>query len=156
MKKHQLGFTSAAEVGIIGVVSQLPDYRLAHFLSKHCGIHLVKYPDLPFLNDVKGSIGAYPFFNSPPDDYGVECSCIANRNREQVSLVPALKQIDYFLVFQNLHDRFNLKELVTAGRSIPGVQMIQALDQSKIPRLDELLSWIELHMHQINEPGKPS
>jgi hypothetical protein len=156
MKKHQLGFTTAAEVGVIGVVSQLPDYRLAHFLSKHCGIHLMKYPDLSYANDVKGSTANYPFFASSPDDYGVECSCIANKSREIVLLVPVLKQIDYFLVFQNLHDRFDLQELVAAGRSIPGVQMIQALDQAKIPRLDELLSWIELHMHKTNESGNPS
>lgn len=149
-KKHQLVNLPYSDAALIGVASQLPDYRLVHFINKNTDLKLVKVADLSVSEEGNSPAGLYPFFTSYQKEYGFHASLIKHYPKENPTLFFILKNVDYILVILNLTQRYDLDGMIRKIRSIKEVIMIQKIDHTKIAGLDKILNIIELHVNNSN------
>jgi hypothetical protein len=146
-RKIQLDIESASDAMLAGIVSQLPDYRLVHFLNKKCDVHLSRLNDISIPpSKGKGDPAEYPFFSGINETYGFTACLLPNRFGESQPLIPPLKNIDFLLLLLNHSDRYDQQGMMAQIRSIPGVLMAQAVALDKATGVDRLLGYIEMHL----------
>jgi hypothetical protein len=143
--KHRL----EVDAKLIGVVSQLPDYRLVHFINKHSDLRLVKGPDLVMPSATSEEVVRYPFFCGQNPDYGFRTALIANRFAGVPQLISDLRSIDYLMLLFELTPQYDLQGLVRVIREIPKVILAQGMDHPK--GADLPFAAIELHMTEIQK-----
>ena len=135
------------DASLIGVVSQLPDYRLAHFINKHTDCRLVKEADLVMGAETPGEGARYPFFIGHNQDYGFDMCMVANRFADMPLLIPGLRNIDYLMLLFELTPQYDLNALIKSIREIPRVILVQGMERPK--GAEACLAAIELHITRI-------
>lgn len=146
-RKIQLNIQATPDAVLAGIVSQLPDYRLVHFLNKQCDFHLVRKPDISIPPPKGGGAPAfYPFFSGSNEAYDFTACLIPNRSGDSPLLISPLKNIDFLLILLNLTDRYDLQGLLSQIRSIQGVLLAQAVPLERATGIDRLLGFIEMHL----------
>jgi hypothetical protein len=147
-KRHQIANISYADIGIAGIASALPDYRLVHFLNKALRFNLIRKGDL-IIHSKEGH-HSHPFYYYCDPHYGIGF-CLAANKGDNGLLVPGLKNIDYLLLMMHFTERYPLKETLAALRQINGVMLVQQIDTARIPGASELFGLIELHIMEQND-----
>jgi hypothetical protein len=146
-RKLQLGIQAIPDALLAGIVSQLPDYRLVHFLNKRCDVHLSRMSNISIPPAKGGGVPSeYPFFSGINDTYGFTACLVPNRTGDSPLLIAPLKNIDFLLILLNLSDRYDLQGMLSQIRSIQGVLLAQAVPVEKATGIDRLLGFIEMHL----------
>jgi len=154
-RKYTLSSSSDEDFQLIGIASQLRDYRLCHQLNKKLYLHLEKLDDLNAETAQEGTFGNFPFFHyRKPENY-IDFFLIANKSAEGI-LLPDLKEVDYFLVIHGPFPNESLDRFLKTSKSLPGVQLSFLIDITKPKKIDAFLMELELHVlsQMSKEKGK--
>lgn len=148
-KKFSIDIDFTEGYHLLGIVTQLKDYRLAFFLNDKLDMHLKKYDDLQLSE--KG--GQYSWYCYVDDENDVSFFLIANHHSKG-KLIQAQK-MDHFFLVKNMIDESNLMEMISAIRKITGVLAVFKLDMKKLKDLDIMIESIEMHeLEQVIKPAK--
>jgi hypothetical protein len=133
---------------LLGIVTQMKDYRLAYFINKQMMVHLKKYKDLQLSE--KG--GTYSWYCFTKKEHNQSLFLFSNHH-EKGKLVTSQK-MDFFLLVKNIYDKNEIGEMTSKIRKIPDVLAVFILDVKKIRNMDLIIEAIE--MHELEEVIKPS
>lgn len=133
------------DLAIIGINSQLKDYRLAFFLNKDTALSLNRLNDLPVFAEKENLLPEYPFFYCHQPSQRAHFYLLGN-NHVAAKIIPVYKQADFLLMVRGQLEPDNIMDLTQNIRKINGVQLVFNIDLSKIKNLDGIMSDIELHM----------
>jgi hypothetical protein len=143
-----------AEVNaIVGIASQLKDYRLVHFINKHLDVQFASVDDLPFYDPKIGKPTLYPLFWFKDNNLRTDFCLVSNSNGT-TTLIPSLRQINYFLIIQGGAYQNHVDDIVSGIRRIQGVQAAIAIAQTSIKEIGPLLEDIELHILDLSRKSK--
>ena len=102
---------------LFGIVSQHREYRLCHFLNQKLGISLVRDPDYEIMKPQNRQTLAFAQYRFAPED---QARYFFFSNKTTVGfLVPELKNIDYFLLIKDYHNRIDSDQILAGIKSIP-------------------------------------
>lgn len=133
------------DLTILGLSSQLRDYRLAFFLNRETGINLVKIKDVPVYSEKEDCLFDFPLFTCYEPARRLNYYLMGNNNAGN-RMVPAYKQADYILMINGQVDSEISVKLNTSIRKIPGLQMVFNLENDKIKNLEGIMTDLELHL----------
>ena len=134
-----------SDLTIIGLSSQLKDYRLAFFINRDIGINLVKIRDLPVYSEKEDTLFEFPLYTCFEPERRINYYLLGNNNGG-TKMIPAYKQADYLMLLHGPVDSERVNSLMIAIRKINVVQLAFALDIAKIKNLEGIMSDLELHM----------
>ncbi len=144
-KRAQLGYSAVSDAAVFGVVTEMRDYKLVHFVNKILHFSLVRIPDLtieaPRLEDPL----QYPFFYWFDTDNRTGFSLLGNSSNG-FPLLSSLRNLDYVLISTGLHWRYNLDGTARSLRTLDGIRMVQRLNLNTVNDLDQLMLSVELHL----------
>ncbi len=149
-KKHHLSQEKYSDAGVIGIVSQLPDYRIVHFLNKEVDFTLVRSADLMVPQEAEKEPAGHPFFHAYNEEYGVTFCFIGNKS-QYLPLIPMMRNIDYILLIINKGERYDIGGMIKKMRTLPGLLMVQEVDPGKLPGIDEVFHLIEIHLNALKD-----
>lgn len=136
---------SYTDIAIIGINSQLRDYRLAFFLNKDIDLSLNRLNDLPVYAEKENLLPEYPLFYCHQPSQRAHFYLLGN-NHVTSKIIPVYKQADYLLMVRGQFELENITSLTQNIRKISGVQLVFNLDLSKVKNLEGIMTDIELHM----------
>ncbi|MEI6575478.1 MAG: IPExxxVDY family protein [Bacteroidota bacterium] len=144
---------SAEEFHILGIATQLRDYRLCHQINKTLYLDLEKIDDLSAeLSDEKtlGYFSIYRF--QKPENY-IDFFLIANKSPDGI-LLPDLRQADFFLVIHGPFSKESQDRFIKTAKTIPGVLAAFRIEITKQKKIDNFLGELEMHMIAYESKGK--
>lgn len=143
---------------LLGIRSDLADYRLAYFLNRHLEVELKRSARDLLLEGTKGAEPTqYTFFEHEEADMDRDWFLASNRGSQLLPtadqglfsgqeesyrtefLLPELKTFDYLLVVHGLLGANQENRLRSTVRSTPGVQAIKEVDPEQMKHRDHLL-----------------
>jgi len=142
MKKNKLLVESSYDFDLLGLVAPLKDYKLAWLINSCLGFELKKGVDfrMEFTNQSALIISQYIL----EKEYGF-IQLLRNRSYPvagQVGfLIPELKIIDYFLLFQDYTLETNINTYIENLSKLKGIQNVVKLDINKLKSRDNLLTY---------------
>lgn len=151
-KKHRLGDTPADLCVLFGIVSGLPDYRLAHYLNEVLDLHLKRIPDLNAQAFKDGKVDHYTTFYARGEENLSHFYLFANKGQlDRLPLFPSLKNIDFALMMVDESEN-RLEKTITPKtiREIHDVSLAQRIDLSKVPNADLVMNLAELHILELS------
>ena len=137
--------SSFPDLSIIGINSQLKDYRLAFFLNKDTGLSLNRMNDLPVYAEKEDLLPEYPLYYCHQPNQRAHFYLLGN-NHAVTKIIPAYKQADFLLMVRGQLEPENIINLTQSIRKINGVQLVFNIELSKVKNLEGIMSDIELHM----------
>lgn len=136
---------SYPDLAIIGISSQLKDYRLVHHINRNASLSLSKLDDLPVFQGKSDELPTFSLYGFYESAKRLSYYLIANNN-QTTRLLPSLKQADYFLMTCGPSDSEYAQSFIEALRHIEGVQMAFSVDPTQIKNIDGVMIDLELHM----------
>lgn len=132
---------------ILGLVSNLKDYRLAFYINNLLDIHLSKYADFEF----EGKEGKYSwyYFNKGGNYHNIT---LIGNNHQNGKLILEPK-VDFLLLLKNVFTENVVSDTLTYLRKINGLALAFELQIPKIRNADLLLEALE--MHELKEVIRP-
>jgi hypothetical protein len=152
-RKYTLSASSDEDFQLIGIATQLRDYRLCHQLNKNLYLELEKLDDLNAELSQEGTFGNFSFFHYRKPENFIDFFLIANKSSDGI-LLPELKQADYFLVIHGPFPNESLDRFLKTSKSLPGVLASFPIDISKPKKIDTFLMELELHVLTQMSKGK--
>ncbi|MBN2616253.1 MAG: IPExxxVDY family protein [Bacteroidales bacterium] len=136
---------------LLGIASNLSDYRLCHFINERWSIGLKKYGDFA-VEPVEEGFSWYFYYD---DHWKTYYYLMANRNAGGF-LKKEWKQFDYLLILKGSIDSDLFGERIRQLRQIPQVIGVFQQDLQKTKNMDVFLEALEMHeLHEIIIPSKP-
>ena len=136
---------SYPDLAIIGINSQLKDYRLAFFLNKDTDLSLNRLNDLPVFAEKENLLPEYPLFYCHQSRQRIHFYLLGN-NHITSKIIPVYKQADFLLMVRGQFEQENIVSLTQNIRKINGVQLVFNIDLLKVKNLEGIMTDIELHM----------
>ena len=133
------------DLSIIGINSQLKDYRLAFYLNKDSDLSLNRLNDLPVFAEKENLRPEYPLFYCHQPIHRAHFFLLGN-NHSVAKVIPVYKQADFLLMVRGQLQPDNIMSLTQNIRRINGVQLVFNIDLLKVKNLEGIMSDIELHM----------
>ena len=149
-RKNRLDPVKSTANAMIGIVTSHRDYMLAHFINKDLGINLVNQEDLPVYLSKTNSLSNFPFFSYYHPDLRTDFCLIGNYNGTHY-VFPALKQLNYILLFQGAAYQQHINDYIALIRKIQGIQAAIHVNQPGIRDLNGFLEDLELHKIEIQK-----
>ncbi|KAF0202468.1 MAG: hypothetical protein FD170_1935 [Bacteroidetes bacterium] len=137
--------SSYPDLFILGINSQMKDYRLAYYLNREASLSLARLDDLPVFSEKDDQLQEYPFYTYSLPERRVHYYFLGN-NHPVTKMIPAYKQADYLLMIRGLPENEQISSLSTAIRKINGIQLVFNIDLAKVKNLDGIMSDLELHL----------
>ena len=142
-KKRKIVVEPFDDIKIIGICTNLEDYKLAWHINKLLNINLVKYSDIINEDGLEFSFYLY--------DGGENCNTfnlveIVNSEGRWVNFSPAT---DYLIVIRNFINDENLAKILEKIKQIESVQFAYLIDLDMNSKIDTLLEDIEMHEIEI-------
>jgi len=158
-KKLIIPFNIDNDFIIIGIASNMEDFRVAYFINKSLNLELKKEIDFLFY-DLKAKMEiAYSFYEFADEVNFVNYLLIENK-KNATSLIKYWKIYDYFLIISGTVAKFNYKEILKIISKIHNIKIAKELlisftgtliKSSKLHNeVNNLMSGIELHKIEIN------
>ncbi len=136
------------EYQIIGISSHLKAYKLIYFLNTVLSYKFKRTQDFSGMMERENiSYSTYIFRDQ---DSRIEYCIISNHHPEQ-KLIPALKQIDYFLIIKYLQENRTIAELLHKIKRIPRILTAYKIDNETFKDIGLLYTDIEMHMLENKE-----
>jgi len=136
---------SYPDLGIIGISSQLKDYRLAYHINLSAALSLTRLDDLPVYQEKEGTLPEFPLFAYYECNRRLHFYLIGNSNHT-AKLVPAYRQADYFLLTKGPFEPEHQAALIKTIRKIEGVQLTFPVEGTKVKNLEGIMTDLELHL----------
>jgi hypothetical protein len=135
---------------IVGIATQLRDYRLVHFVNQFLDVNLANVDDLPVFNPKLETFSHFTLYLFHHPDLRTEFCLIANSNGKG-TLIPSLKQINYFLFLQGAAYKQHVDVMISNIRKIQGVQAAIAINPATIKEIGPLLEDLEMHILEMKQ-----
>jgi hypothetical protein len=152
-KKNRLEASIGEVNAIIGIATQLRDYRLVHFINKFLEVDLANVEDLPVFVPKADTFSYFPLYLYHHPDLRTDFCLIANSNGTS-PLIPSLRQINYFLLLQGAAYKQHVDEFIVSIRKIQGVQAAISINQSNIKEIGPILEGLEMHILEMKAKEK--
>ncbi|MHC1777633.1 MAG: IPExxxVDY family protein [Lentimicrobium sp.] len=130
---------------IIGISSQLKDYRLAFHINRESDLSLIKNNDLPVFDEKEEKLIEYPLFTFHEVERRIHYYLIGNNN-STIKMISAYKQADFIFMLKGQPDKEKKLALISVFRNISGIQLVFPMENEKIKNLDGIMSDLELHL----------
>ena len=143
---------------LLGIRSDLADYRLVYFLNRDLEVRMKRSERDLLLEGLKGAAPTqYTYFEHEEADMDRDWFLASNRGSQLLSsadeglfsgqeesyrteyLLPELKTFDYLLVVHGLLGGHQEERLQTLVRNVPGVLAIKNVDPEQLKHRDHLL-----------------
>lgn len=152
-KKLTLKSDTQSEITLIGVSTTLPDYRLIHHINKQLGAAFSKQPDLPYyLSDDETLL--LPLYHHLHAQSRNNWFMLANGASTAKKVVPSLKNIDFFLLIDDVAGQDALEEILNPLRRVRSVQMATVINPAAVKNMELLYADLEMHLMEINKEKK--
>ncbi len=156
VKKLEIHDNFTEDFLLYAIVSPLSDYRISFFINQKAGLQLKKYNDLPY-GDEKAGKPAYSWYFFYDENINTRYYLIGNKNAGNILLIPALKQIDYFLLIKSSLSESAFDGKIKQIRNIKQIYAILRQDFNLLQKMDLFLENIEMHeLNQVIIPSKKS
>lgn len=143
-KKQTLRSGHDVNVDLIGISCHLRSYRISFAINNMLGF------DFRRIDDFSITVSAGATLDFPlllhEDAEMKNHFCLVGNHHPQGKMIPALGQVDYFLLAAEPLDAGTLKTMISKIRSIPQVNAVYEIDPSKVRDLGILLEEMELHL----------
>jgi hypothetical protein len=142
MKKTKLFVEHQYDFELLGLVAPVKDYKMAWILNQTIDAKLVKASDFEpeFINHSHLKISQY----IEQKDHGF-IQLLKNRSLKETAkalyLVPELRAVDYFLLFQDLTFQLNINMYIEPLKKVRYIQNVIKLDITKLKSKDNLLTY---------------
>ncbi|MBN1340913.1 MAG: IPExxxVDY family protein [Bacteroidales bacterium] len=152
-KKIKLRFDPDTDDQLIGISFHKNDYLLAFGIKSALDMDLRRIPDLPVPLPNSGSNNMVPLFYYDNRDKMSTYFLISNLGSEG-RLFPALRNIDYFFLINGSGDVNEMSAIIGEIKRIKYVLTAFPLDVNTIKQADLLMSYLELHLIDINRSDR--
>lgn len=139
---HPLSFP---DLTLIGIASQLKDYRLAYFINQNTALELVRMEDVPVFSEKDNNLTPYPLFFWHESTQRT-CYYLISNNHPSGKLIPAYKQADFILLMRGPYDDELPQTIIQSIKQISSIQLVFLIDPAKIKNLEGIMSDLELHL----------
>jgi hypothetical protein len=124
----------------IGIVCGLPSYQFCHYLNKEFEMNFVREMELDIMtikkSGEKNSNQTQEEIFFPVYQYCVPLSeqryLLYSLKSNQQHLLKETNNIDFILLMQNIDLNNDVPEVINQLKQLPGVQLVQVLDMTKI------------------------
>jgi hypothetical protein len=128
--KHKLTLDDDIDFELIGVCSDLTDYRFCWSINQALGIGLEKIEDYEVRHS-KDGMQFHSMYGFTDKEDHTEYSVIKNVSSGFKALVPEKQQIDYFMILKNSVVR-SVDEIVQQVKTADGVRTAFVLDPEEL------------------------
>jgi len=132
------------DICLIGISCHLKSYRLSFAMDDSLGLAFRRVSDFELPGHGDEMLG-YPFLIYEDRELKNQY-CLVQNHHPQRKLVPALRQVDYFLMARDPMEQLRLSSMIGKIRSIPQVLGVYEIDAVKTRDVDMLLQEMELHL----------
>ncbi len=142
MKKSKLLVESPFNFDLLGLIAPLKDYKMAWLINSCLGMELKKEKDfqMEFINKPTLIISQFIL----QKEHGF-VQLLRNKSYpvggQAGFLVPELRVMDYFLLFQDHTYEMNINTYIETLSAIGGIQNVVKLDITKIKSRDNLITY---------------
>jgi DNA-binding Lrp family transcriptional regulator len=147
-KRMRLDIALQYDYLIVGISSQLNDYRLGYNLNQYLGIDLKRLEDLPAYFEKEKKIHPFPLYTDNANENFKVCFLLGCSNLG-IKLFPQLKYYDYLFLYENPSPDWNEERVVSSIRSISKVQLAKKLMPDELKGINMVLVDLEMHLHDI-------
>lgn len=147
-RKLKLESSSPDEITLIGISSTMEDYRLIHYLNKALRIDFVKIPELPFFVTPARelTVPLYHYYHNANENNWL---ILSNKSASNEFIIPQHKNLDFFLMIDDLIDKEEASELVRKLRQVKGISLALMLSTEKLAKIDLLFADLEMHLMEV-------
>ncbi|MDP4290396.1 MAG: IPExxxVDY family protein [Bacteroidota bacterium] len=138
---------------VVGISSQLNDYRLGFNLNQVLGIDLKRLEDLPAFFEKEKKIHPFPLYTDNHNENFKECFLLSCIN-QGVKLFPQFKYYDYLFIYENPSPDWTEERVITSIRGITNVQLAKKVMSNELKDINMVLIDLEMHLHEIETSGK--
>lgn len=146
-KRLSVDFNLFEGIKILGLVTNLKDYRLAFSLNNTLDLQLSKYTDFEF-EEREGQYSWF-YYNKGGNYHSIT---LINNNHQNGKLLTEPK-VDYLLLIKNVFIETMIWEMLVKLRKINGLTLALELQLLKIKNADLLIEALE--MHELKEVIRP-
>ncbi|PKP00902.1 MAG: hypothetical protein CVU14_06395 [Bacteroidetes bacterium HGW-Bacteroidetes-9] len=136
---------SFPDLSILGIASQLKDYRMAFFLNRDTHLNLANLDDIPIYFEKEDLLIKFPIYSCFEADQRLYYYLIGN-NFDRIKMIPEYKQADYLLFLKGQINNERLTSLISSIRTIKEIQLVFAIDKDKIKNLEGIMTDLEMHL----------
>lgn len=154
VRKHRLDTATSGDHLVIGIASQLKDYRICHFLNEALTIRLTRSKDIPVWVAGSEKCMNFPFYRYYDVPHKINWYLLANRNHLGQYMLAELKPIDFLLINDGLPPFLNLEDFIYSINKITHVRLAQEIGQDKPKNLQPLLLDLEMHLVELDRKIK--
>jgi hypothetical protein len=129
---------------LIGISCHLKSYRLSFAMDTSLGLSFQRIADFEIPGQSDETL-QYPFLIYEDDELKNQF-CLIGNHHPLGKLVPALRQVDFFLMAKNPLEHSLKGGIITKIRNIPQVLAAYEIDTSGTKDIDILLGEMELHL----------
>lgn len=144
-RKNTLYIQRDQHISLIGISCHLKSYRLSFSINKVLNFKLQRIEDFEIPTHAGDEILCFPIL-SFNDDEMKNHFCLISNHHPQGKLIPALRQVDYFLIAKNPIDKYTREKILTRLRNISQVIAAYEIDANGTKDLDILIEEMELHL----------
>ena len=122
---------------LLGIVSQAREYKLCHFLNQKLLLTLQRVNDYEVMRPQNRQVLAFPLYSFEPED-AARYFLFSNKTTGGF-LVPDMKNIDYFLMVKDYHNRVEAEILLREIKEISLVLGAYALQADQLKARENLV-----------------
>jgi len=144
-KKLSLQADQGDNISLIGISCHLKSYRLSFLLNTALYFKFKRIDDFQIPAPGDPLMLQFPFFKFDHPDLQNHF-CLIGNHHPQGKLLPALKQVDYFLMAKNPLEMANMEYFLKKIRGIPQVLAAYEIVPAKTKNIEMILTEMELHL----------
>jgi len=134
-KKHKLSVSFEDDYGILGLLSDEPDYKLCWLMNEHLNTGFSKVEDIAVFNKKAGADQLHSMFYYSDENAMLTYRLIRNRAQNGYFLTE-LKNMDYFLHIQGEVAALDTRNFIERINSLEAIRMCIPVDLTKIQQKD--------------------
>jgi len=142
LKKQLLKLSYSVDFELVGIISHLQEYKVAHHLNSHLQLGFKRVEDWQLNNENKGKkLNTGSFFRQyfyKNDILRCTFHLLQNKALNEVCL-PEFSIIDYLLIIFGETDDIFTKDLLKKIKLISGINSALMLDVNKIKNIENIL-----------------
>ncbi len=141
LKKKKLEAEADYDFSLIGIITELKEYKLAWYLNSVLGIHLAKNQDIE-IEFIKGHnllISNYIYETEHSSLRLLKNKSISDFNTNKAFIVPELNRFDYLILLRGFESSLPLNEIRQKVSEIPKIQFVQHFPVDNIKSRENLI-----------------
>lgn len=147
-KKLKLECASHEEITLLGICTTLPDYRMIHYINKGMNVTFVRQQDLPYYKTEEQAL-LFPLYHFLNETSGNNWFVLSNTSSAHKKMIPAMKNIDFFVLIDDLLPADKVDDLLSKMRSVNGIQLASKIDISGIKNMEHIYADMEMHLMEV-------